>query len=75
MYPAIDVAASSTRHEELLYDRKQLDLIWKLRRVLSAMADDTGSNAAGIEMLTDRLRTFRTNEAFLAEIAKAPTGS
>ena len=75
VYPAIDVAASSTRHEELLYDRKQLDLIWKLRRVLSAMADDTGSNAAGIEMLTDRLRTFRTNEAFLAEIAKAPTGS
>ena len=35
IYPAIDVDASSTRHEELLYDRKQLQMVWKLRRVLS----------------------------------------
>ena len=36
IYPAIDVDASSTRHEELLFDRKQLQMVWKLRRVLSA---------------------------------------
>ena len=36
IYPAIDVDASSTRHEELLFDRKQLQQVWKLRRVLSA---------------------------------------
>ena len=35
IYPAIDVDASSTRHEELLFDRKQLQMVWKLRRVLS----------------------------------------
>ncbi|NBY12410.1 MAG: transcription termination factor Rho, partial [Actinobacteria bacterium] len=34
IYPAIDVDASSTRHEELLFDRKQLQMVWKLRRVL-----------------------------------------
>ena len=37
IYPAIDVDASSTRHEELLFDRKQLQLVWKLRRVLSGL--------------------------------------
>ena len=36
IYPAIDVDASSTRHEELLFDRKQLQMVWKLRRVLRA---------------------------------------
>jgi transcription termination factor Rho len=72
IFPAIDVDGSSTRHEELLYDRKQLQAIYKLRRVLSGMRDDSGSSAAGLEMLIDRLKTFRTNDAFLAEIAKAP---
>ncbi|MGE0141268.1 MAG: transcription termination factor Rho, partial [Ilumatobacteraceae bacterium] len=38
IYPAIDVDASSTRHEELLFDRKQLQMVWKLRRVLSGLA-------------------------------------
>ena len=30
------------------------------------------SNAAGLELLIDRMRTFKSNAAFLAEIAKAP---
>ena len=40
LYPAIDVNASSTRHEELLFDRGQLQQVWKLRRVLNALASD-----------------------------------
>ena len=71
IYPAIDVDASSTRHEELLYDRKQLQMVWKLRRVLSGLAAD-GNAAPGLELLVDRLKTFRTNEEFLTEIAKQP---
>ncbi len=70
IYPAIDVDASSTRHEELLFDRKQLQQVWKLRRVLSGLAADSGSGAAGLELLIDRLGTFKTNDEFLAEIAK-----
>jgi transcription termination factor Rho len=69
VYPAIDVDGSSTRHEELLFDRKQLQQVFKLRRVLSGLAADSGSGAAGLEMLIDRLGTFRTNDEFLAEIA------
>ncbi len=71
IYPAIDVDASSTRHEELLFDRRQLQMVWKLRRVLSGLAAD-GNAAPGLELLVDRLRTFRTNDEFLAEVAKQP---
>ena len=69
IYPAIDVDASSTRHEELLFLGTQLQQVWKLRRVLSGMAHDGGSGA-GLELLTDRMKTFKTNAEFLAEISK-----
>ncbi len=73
IYPAIDVDASSTRHEELLFERKQLNQVWKLRRVLNGLANDGGGGAAaGLELLTDRLKTFNNNEEFLVEIAKGP---
>ena len=71
IYPAIDVDASSTRHEELLFDRKELQMVWKLRRVLSGLAAD-GNAAPGLELLMDRLKTFKSNSEFLSEIAKQP---
>src|ERR1700680_2401840 len=69
IYPAIDVDASSTRHEELLFDRVQLQQVWKLRRVLNALSSE-GSSAAGLELLMDRIKTTRSNDEFLAEVAK-----
>jgi transcription termination factor Rho len=71
LYPAIDVNASSTRHEELLFERSQLQQVWKLRRVLNALAND-GKEAAGLELLMDKIRTTSSNDEFLAEIAKGP---
>ncbi len=71
LYPAIDVNASSTRHEELLFERGQLQQVWKLRRVLNALASD-GKDAAGLELLMDKIRTTSSNDEFLAEIAKGP---
>ena len=71
LYPAIDVNASSTRHEELLFERGQLQQVWKLRRVLNALASD-GKDAAGLELLMDKIRTTGSNDEFLAEIAKGP---
>jgi transcription termination factor Rho len=71
IYPAIDVDASSTRHEELLFERRQLQQVWKLRRVLSGLASDGDAGAAaGLELLIDRLKTFKSNDEFLAEVAK-----
>ncbi len=68
IYPAIDVEASSTRHEELLFDRQQLQQVWKLRRVLNALEE-----GKGLELLIDKIRTTKSNDEFLSEIAKAPT--
>ncbi len=71
IFPAIDIDGSSTRNEELLRPKKQVEASWKLRRVIAGMGGEGDSrNAAGIEMLIERLATFRTNEEFLAEIAK-----
>ena len=72
VFPAIDVDGSSTRHDELLIDAKELQQIQKLRRLLSKLAAE-GDPAAGLELVIDRMRKFPTNEVFLAEIAKAPS--
>jgi transcription termination factor Rho len=69
IYPAVDVEASSTRHEELLFLGTQLQQVWKLRRVLSTMSAE-----AGLELLLDRMKSFKSNQEFLAEIGKAPGG-
>ncbi len=67
IYPSIDVEQSSTRHEELLFERNQLQQVWKLRRVLNAL-----EGGAGLELLIEKLRTTANNDVFLSEIAKAP---
>jgi len=46
----------------------QLQQVWKLRRVLSAL-----EGGAGLELLMDKIRTTKTNDEFLAEIAKQPS--
>ena len=71
IYPALDVNASSTRHEELLFDRSQLQQVWKLRRVLNALGNE-GSGAAGLELLMDKIKSTKSNDEFLSEIAKGP---
>lgn len=72
LYPAIDVNASSTRHEELLFGRDVLPQVWKLRRVLNGLAAE-GREAAGLELLIDKLKSTKSNDEFLAEIARGPS--
>ncbi len=71
IYPAIDVDASSTRHEELLFDRKQLQQVWRVRRALNALSSEGASPSAALERLMDGMKTFSSNDEFLAEAAKA----
>ena len=66
IYPAVDIEASGTRKEELLFDRTELNQVWKLRRVLLAL-----ESGAAIELLIDRLKTTKSNAEFLAEVAKS----
>ena len=65
IFPAIDVDASSTRREELLMSREELNIVWKLRRVLGGL-----DNLQGLEMLLDRLRKTQSNAEFLMAITK-----
>jgi transcription termination factor Rho len=71
IYPAIDVDGSSTRHEELLFDRKQLQQAWKIRRALHALSGDAGSPAAALERLLDGMKQYKTNDEFLEASSKA----
>jgi transcription termination factor Rho len=72
IYPALDPNSSSTRHEELLIDQKSLQQIWKLRRVLNGMGDD-GTSSAALQLLLDKLKSTKTNDEFIADIAATNT--
>ena len=59
-WPAIDISRSGTRKEELLLDPKELELVYRLRRVLSDM-----NPVESIELLKSRLQKVPTNAEFL----------
>jgi len=65
IYPAIDIEASGTRREELLFDPSELQEVWKLRRVLLAL-----ESGAALELLIDRLKSTKSNAEFLLSVAK-----
>ncbi|WP_392508742.1 transcription termination factor Rho [Naumannella halotolerans] len=65
IFPAIDVDASSTRREELLLARDELQVMWKLRRVLSGL---DGQQA--LETLLNRMKKTQSNTEFLLQIQK-----
>ncbi len=60
IWPAIDVAASGTRREELLMDKKELELVYRLRKVLSDM-----NVVEAMELMKSRLTKVKTNAEFL----------
>ncbi|HYD01044.1 MAG TPA: transcription termination factor Rho [Phycisphaerales bacterium] len=64
IYPAIDVAASGTRREELLMDKKELELVYRLRKVLSDM-----NVVEAMELLKTRLAKNKSNAEFLMSMA------
>jgi transcription termination factor Rho len=60
VWPAIDINASGTRREELLYDPESLRRVWILRRILNDM-----NTIDAMELLTGRLKKAKTNADFL----------
>jgi transcription termination factor Rho len=60
IWPAIDISRSGTRREELLLDPKELELVYRIRRVLSDL-----NPVEAIELLKSRLGKVRTNVEFL----------
>ncbi len=60
IWPAIDISASGTRREELLLDPKELELVTRLRKVVSDM-----SVIEAMELLRGRLAKTKSNGEFL----------
>ncbi len=58
-FPAIDIAKSGTRKEELLVDRGTLSKMWVLRRILNPMG-----TADAVDFLLDKLKHTKTNAEF-----------
>ena len=65
LFPAIDAVQSGTRREELLMSKEELAIVWKLRRVLSALE---GQQA--LELLLERLKKSQSNIEFLMQVQK-----
>jgi transcription termination factor Rho len=60
LYPAINIKKSSTRREDLLLTEEELQKMWILRKVINPMDD-----VEIIELLLERMRKTKTNDAFL----------
>jgi transcription termination factor Rho len=62
-FPAIDVDASGTRREDILMGADELQVVWKLRRVLHAL-----EMQQALELLLDRMKQTKTNYEFLRQV-------
>ena len=65
IFPAIDLNASGTRREELLFGPEELRIMWKLRRVLGTL-----DQQQGLELVLDKLKETQSNAEFLMLIQK-----
>ena len=69
LFPAINIKKSGTRKEELLLSESELQKIWVLRKVLNPMEDTEIT-----ELILDRMKKSKTNEAFLASMNAGTAG-
>lgn len=69
LFPAINIKKSGTRKEELLLTENELQKIWILRKVLNPMEDVDIT-----ELILDRMKKSKTNEAFLASMNAGTAG-
>ena len=63
IFPAIDLAKSGTRKEELLLTPKEHEGMWNIRRALSA-----GNTAEVTEQLITMIARTKTNDEFLLRL-------
>lgn len=69
IFPAIDVNSSSTRREEILLSRDELQVVYKLRRVLGAL-----DQQQAVELLVGKLKETKSNVEFLLQVQKTTPG-
>lgn len=66
VWPAIDITRSSTRREEMLLGPDNLRQVWTLRRMVSMLGENEGT-----ELMLTRMAKTRDNTEFLATLNKS----
>ncbi len=66
IFPAVDIQRSGTRREELLLGSDVLRQVWTLRRMVSMLGDNEGT-----ELMLTRMAKTRSNTEFLATLNKS----
>jgi transcription termination factor Rho len=69
IFPAVDIDPSGTRKEEILLSPEELQIVWKLRRVLHAL-----DSQQGMELLLNKLKETSSNYEFLLQVQKTSPG-
>ncbi|MGV9307808.1 MULTISPECIES: transcription termination factor Rho [unclassified Nonomuraea] len=70
IFPAVDVDASGTRKEEILMAKEELQIVWKLRRVLHAL-----DMQQALELLLEKMKETKSNAEFLLQVQKTTVSS
>lgn len=60
IFPAIDIKRSGTRHEELLFDKKTLEQVFRLRRMVDLLREEEAT-----PLIIQRLSKTKNNKEFL----------
>jgi transcription termination factor Rho len=65
VYPAIDILNSSTRREDLLFDKETYENVTKFRKMIALLDDKEAT-----ELVMQRLKKTKTNKEFLENLHK-----
>lgn len=63
IFPAIDITRSGTRKEELLMEKDEASIVWKLRRLIHVKEPEVA-----LEQLIDYIKNTKSNDDFLNAI-------
>ncbi|HEV7624395.1 MAG TPA: transcription termination factor Rho [Amnibacterium sp.] len=66
IFPAVDVAASGTRREELLMGPDEVKVTWKLRRALAGL-----ETQAALDIVLGKMKETASNVEFLVQMQKS----
>ncbi|RMD79183.1 MAG: transcription termination factor Rho, partial [Chloroflexi bacterium] len=66
IFPAIDIQRSGTRREDLLLNPETLRQVWTLRRMVSMLGENEGT-----ELMLTRMAKTRSNAEFLQTLSKS----
>ena len=71
VFPAIDVARSSTRRDDLLFDPETYKQVILLRRMLALVSADASGGTDATQLVLDRLSKTQNNAEFLDSLKGA----